>query len=235
MAPAPSTSGAITAPQATFDKTQEYNDLLAAQQALEKNQQWNAGKNVNDLYAMANSGNLAGTSGLTTGQLQPYQQTFNKYGLGNTSVGDLQTVINSLKGQADVTNSYNQAQSALVPAEQADVNEFNRTSPFVQRQMLGMLNSRGLGSSVLAGGSGSGGLSELANRQKSELSNIQGGYQSLSDSLTQGLKGSNINYQDFLNSLQGQQAAAQKLKQQQAFDPFDILGLSASVGKYLGG
>ena len=130
-------------------------------------------------------------------------------------------------------NAYKTANDALKPAEAADVAEFNRTAPFAQRRLLGGLNARGLGSSVMAGGSGSGALGELSNRQQNQLGSIESGYQGIANNLERGKASDQINMDSFYQQLAQQRAYAQQLQQQSQFDPFQILGLGASAAKAL--
>lgn len=129
--------------------------------------------------------------------------------------------------------NYNYATGQVGNAEAADVNEYMRVSPMLQRKMLGSLNSRGLGSSVLAGGSGSGYLGELSNKQQSGLFGLKSGYQGLRDQLEQQHLAGNLDINSFYNALAQRKAYAQSLKDQQGDLFTDILGLAPAVGSLL--
>ena len=118
--------------------------------------------------------------------------------------------------------NYGAAMGSLTPAKEADVAEYQRTSPFVQRKLLGSLNARGLGSSVLAGGSGSGALSELAAKQQSGLQGIKQGYQGMYDELERQKAGDNIDMDSFYSQLGRQREYARQQQIANRPDFFDF-------------
>jgi hypothetical protein len=117
-------------------------------------------------------------------------------------------------------SEYDEASSALGDARTADVNEFQSLAPMAQRKLLGSLNSRGLGSSVAAGGAGSGYMSSLANRQASTLGDIELGYQNLGQNLANRKKAGQIGISDFYNDL----GFAKEQARGKKADFFDFLG-----------
>jgi hypothetical protein len=147
----------------------------------------------------------------------------------------------SLKSQQDKYNkdldkynldtNYNAATSSLTPAAEADTAEYNRLSPLAQRRLIGNLNSRGLGASLAAGGSGSGAYSELLNSQAQGLGNLQAGYQDLSNQLERQKASDTIDMDSFYRSLAGQREYARQLQKQNAFGFEDILGLGLGAAK----
>ncbi len=127
--------------------------------------------------------------------------------------------------KAETSSNYNQALGALTPAMNADVGEYQRVSPFAQRKLLGGLAGRGLGTSVMAGGSGSGAMSELANRQQAGLFGIQSGYQDLANQLEKQKAGEDIDLDAFFSNLSSRRNYARQMAQQQQTDVWDILGV----------
>jgi len=137
--------------------------------------------------------------------------------------------LNKAKEKYDLNTNYATAQGALQPAASADIAEYQRTSPLAQRRLLGGLNARGLGSSVAAGGSGSGAIGELSNRQQSGLYNIQSGYQSLANQLDKQKAGDAINLDSFYQSIARQRELARQLSQQNTANPLDFAQLPLST------
>lgn len=154
-------------------------------------------------------------SGLLSGQ------KFSLPGRGLMGDKDIEKIVQQ--------NNYDAAEKSLAPAEQADVAEYQRTSPMAQRKLIGQLNARGLGSSLMAGGSGSGAYSELLNRQASGLAGIQSGYQGLQNSLEQQLASGKIDTNQYYQQLGAQRAMAKQLQQQNSFGLDDIFGLAPGV------
>ncbi len=93
--------------------------------------------------------------------------------------------LDEFQEKSILDTNINAATNATNAARQADIDQFQGLAPMAQRKLLGGLNARGLGSSVAAGGSGSGYLGALANRQASDLGGIELGYDNLLNSLAQ--------------------------------------------------
>lgn len=127
---------------------------------------------------------------------------------------------------------YDEAVKAAKAAQEADVNRYNELVPLSRNKLMGSLNARGLGTSVMGGGQGTGALSSLAQRLSSGLGDINLGYQDLLQNLAAQHKAGEYNISDFYRNME---LAKQKSKEGEA-GVLDYLGGLINAGSaYLPG
>lgn len=102
---------------------------------------------------------------------------------------------------AQAEQDYAGAEDAVRKTMGADIDEFQGLAPLASRRLLGSLNARGLGTSVMAGGQGTGALTGLAQRHAKGLGDIKLGYEDLLGNLAEQKKRGGIDtanfYRDF--------------------------------------
>jgi len=128
---------------------------------------------------------------------------------------------------------YNSAMGSLKQNQAADVSEFNRSSPFVYRHLLGILNSRGLGKSYLSGGMGQGAMNDLEQNQALTLNNINDTYSGDMSQLKQQYEAGNQMANDFWTKYYTQQQQLNAAKQKLQASPLDYAGTVVGLGSTL--
>lgn len=139
----------------------------------------------------------------TTGTSEGYDKLLGEYAkYSGINASQWQGDSTRKRLEKDILNTNISASSAAADkAKQADIAQYQALAPLAQQKLLGSLNARGLGSSVMAGGSGTGYMSSLANQQMQGLGNIEQNYQDLQQGLAARKQAGKYDINGFYNDL----------------------------------
>ena len=141
-------------------------------------------------------------------------------------------VLSTRLKEADLNQQnvdYGEFGDAIKGAQAADIAEYQPLGALGARKALGGLNARGLGTSVLAGGQGTGALTALGDRFKKGLGDINLGYEQLLNNAAAQQKSGSFNISDAYGNLD---LARRRAKSNQA-DFFDFAAVPINAAKGL--
>ena len=151
----------------------------------------------------------------------------------NPQEGDYyENVLSTRLKEADLNQmntDYGEFGKAIEGGREADLAEYMPLGYLAARKTLGGLNARGLGTSVMAGGQGTGALTSLADRFKKGAGDIGLGYDQLRDNAAAQQKSGSFNISDAYGNLD---LARRRAKSNQA-DFFDFAAVPINAAKGL--